>query len=322
MNRGFWDNLPRPFFALAPLYDVSDAAFRYVIAKHGKPDVFYTEFTSTDGLQSQGREKLMHHLKFSKIEHPIVAQVFGTNPEKFQQTAELVKSLGFDGIDINMGCPDKNIIKTGSCAALFRNPELMKEIVAATKKGAGSMPVSVKIRIGDGKVDWQGWIAEILKVQPAAIAIHLRTRKEMSAVPAHWELMPEIVKFVRENTAAETRPVVIGNGDVKNITEARERSEETGCDGIMLGRAIFGNPWLFDKSRTQQPSKQEKITALLEHVELYNKYFNGVKPFDIMKRHFKAYINGFDGAGELRAQLYDCRTAAEVQSVLDPILAK
>lgn len=322
MNKGFWESLPRPFFALAPLYDVSDAAFRYVIAKHGKPDIFYTEFTSTDGLQSTGREKLMHHLQFSDIEHPIVAQVFGTNPEKFRQTAELVKSLGFDGMDINMGCPDKNIIKTGSCAALFRTPELMQEIIAAAKEGASDMPISVKIRIGDNKIDWKNWIAAILKAQPSAIAIHLRTRKEMSAVPAHWELMPEIIKFIDDNTTTEIRPVIIGNGDIQNLTEAKQKVKETGCDGVMLGRAIFGNPWLFDQSRTEPPTKIEKISALMEHVQLYNKTFEGVKPFDIMKRHFKAYINGFDGAGELRAQLYECKTAKEVESVLGPLLAK
>jgi nifR3 family TIM-barrel protein len=321
MTKGFWENLPRPFFALAPLYDVTDAAFRHVIARHGKPHVFYTEFTSTDGLQSAGRDKLLHHLKFSEIEHPIVAQVFGTNPDKFRDTAKLVKSLGFDGMDINMGCPDKNIIKTGSCAALFKNPKLTQEIILASKEGAGEMPVSVKIRIGDTKIDWQPWIAAILEVQPAAIAVHLRTRKEMSAVPAHWELMPEIVKFIQENTTPETRPVIIGNGDVETLAEAREKIAATGCDGVMFGRAIFGNPWLFNETRGAAPDQTEKLEVLLEHVQLYDKTFAGIKPFDIMKRHFKAYINGFEGAAELRAQLYECKSAAEVVAVIEPLLA-
>jgi nifR3 family TIM-barrel protein len=325
MTKGFWENLPRPFFALAPLYDVTDAAFRHVIARHGKPHVFYTEFTSTDGLQSAGRDKLMHHLQFSDIEHPIVAQVFGTNPEKFRETAELVKSLGFDGMDINMGCPDKNIIKTGSCAALFNNPGLAQEIIAASKEGAkkngNDMPVSVKIRIGDSKIDWQPWVAAVLKAEPAAIAVHLRTRKEMSAVPAHWELMPEIVKFIKDNTARETCPIIIGNGDVETLQEAREKSATTGCDGVMFGRAIFGNPWLFNESRLAAPDQKEKLQVLLEHVQLYDKTFSGIKPFDIMKRHFKAYINGFGGAPELRAELYECKTAAEVSSIIQPLLA-
>lgn len=315
MTYGFWKNLPKPFFALAPMYDVTDAAFRKIIAKYGKPHVFYTEFTSTDGLMSSGREKLLHHLKFSEIERPIIAQVFGANPDKYRETAKLVKDLGFDGFDINMGCPDKNIIKGGSCAALYKTPKLAKEIILASKEGADDMPVSVKIRIGDTKIDWENWIATLLEAEPAAIAVHLRTRKEMSKVPAHWEEMDKIVKFIHERTTEDTRPIIIGNGDVMNLEEAQERLNETGCDGIMLGRGIFGNPWLFNKSKTEI-SKAEKLQALSEHVQTYNEIFDGVKPFDIMKRHFKAYIHGFDGAAELRAELYECKSAEEVRQVI------
>ena len=315
MHFGFWKKLPKPFFALAPMYDVTDAAFRKIIAKYGKPHVFYTEFTSTDGLMSAGREKLLHHLKFSEIEHPIVAQVFGAKPEKFRDTAKLVNELGFDGIDINMGCPDKNIIKGGSCAALYKTPELAKEIILATKEGASEMPVSIKIRIGDTKIDWQNWITTLLEAEPAAIAIHLRTRKEMSKVPAHWEEMPKIVKFIEEHTTIETRPINLGNGDVMNLLEARKKAEESGCDGIMLGRGIFGNPWLFNEDKVDV-SKEEKLEALLEHVKIYNEVFTDKKPFDVMKRHFKAYIHGFDGAGELRTELYECKTAEEIEKII------
>ncbi len=315
MNYGFWKNLPRPFFALAPMYDVTDAAFRKIIAKYGKPHVFYTEFTSTDGLMSAGREKLLHHLKFSEIEHPIVAQVFGANPEKYKQTAELVNELGFDGLDINMGCPDKNIIKGGSCAALYNNPSLAKEIILASQEGAKDMPVSIKIRIGDTKIDWESWIATLLEAKPDAIAIHLRTRKEMSKVPAHWELMPQIVKFIENQTTAETKPIIMGNGDVMNLAEAKEKALTSGCDGVMMGRGIFGNPWLFNEEKPN-PTNEEKLQALLEHVQIYDEIFNGVKPFDIMKRHFKAYIHGFDGANELRTELYECKTAQEVENII------
>ncbi len=313
MSKGFWDKLNKPIFALAPLYDVTDEAFRRIIAKYGKPDVFFTEFVSTDGLMSAGREKLINHLWFDDSEHAIVAQIFGTKPEKFEGTAALAKELGFDGIDINMGCPDKAIIKTGSCAGLFHTPELAKEIILAAKKGAPGLPVSCKIRIGDTKVDWQNWISKLLEAESAAISIHLRTRKEMSKVPAHWELMPEIVKFIHENTTPETRPVIIGNGDVMSMDEAREKVAGTGCDGVMLGRAIFGNPWLFSE---KEPDRDERLRVLIEHTKLYEKLFKGIKHFDIMKRHFKAYVSGFDGAAELRASLYDCKSAEEVEQVI------
>ncbi len=321
MTKGFWNNLPQPFFALAPMYDVTDAAFRKIIAKYGKPDVFYTEFTSTDGLTSVAQKKLMHHLLFSEEEHPIVAQVFGTKPENFFKTAQLVQELGFDGIDINMGCPDKNIIKGGSCAALFRTPELAKEIIQACQEGAPNIATSIKIRIGDTIVDWHEWISTLLEAQPAAVAVHLRTRKEMSKVPAHWELMPEIVKFITEQTTPETKPLIIGNGDVATLDEAREKAETSGCDGVMIGRGIFGNPWLFNKDN-HSPSDKEKIQALLEHVLMYDEIFiqTSTKPFDVMKRHFKAYINGFDGAAELRADLYETKDTQQVQAVLTSYL--
>lgn len=314
MAKGFWENLPKPFYALAPMYDVTDAAFRRIIAREGKPDVFYTEFVSTDGLQSEGRKKLEHHLWFDKSEHPVVAQVFGTKPEKFRETARMVRDLGFDGLDINMGCPDKNIIKGGSCAALFRTPELAKKLILASKEGAGDMPVSVKIRIGDAKIDWRGWIGCLLEAEPAAIAVHLRTRKEMSKVPAHWELMPEIVAFIKENTLPGKRPVIIGNGDVEGLDDARSKAESTGCDGIMLGRAIFGNPWLF--SGKKPPGLPERLSVLLDHIKLYEELFDGVKAFDVMKRHFKAYISGYEGAAELRAQLYETKNYAEAESII------
>ncbi len=330
MIRGFWKDLPNPCFVLAPMHDVTDAAFRNVIAKYGKPDVFYTEFASTEGLTSeQGRPKLMHYLKFSEVERPIVAQVFGAKSEKFRETAHLVASLGFDGFDINMGCPEKNAVRGGSCAGLFHTPQLAQEIILASKQGAREyaeangteeMPVSIKIRIGDIKVDWRDWISLLLKAEPAAIAIHLRTRKEMSKVPAHWEELPEIVKFINANTTPETRPLVLGNGDIMNIEEAQKMVDQTGCDGVMLGRAIFGNPWLFAKDRIAPPTLEERLAVLLEHTKLYEQYFAGTKPFDIMKRHFKAYIAGFEGAADVRAKLYETKNSHEVETVVREFL--
>lgn len=304
------------------MYDVTDAAFRAIIAKYGKPDIFWTEFVSAEGLNSAGRERLMPHLWYSDRERPIVAQIFGSHPEAFESTARLLADLKFDGIDINLGCPDKNIMKQGSCAALFKNPKLAQQIINAAKKGAPNLPVSVKIRIGDTKVDWHDWINTLLEAQPAAITIHLRTRKEMSKVPAHWELMPDIVSFINDNAPEGERPIILGNGDVMTLQEAREKVEQTGCDGVMLGRGIFGNPWLFDRSanadsQTSLMDKKQKLAVLLEHTRLFEQTFAGAKNFEIMKKHYKAYVSGFDGAKELRAELMAAKNYPEVEKLVE-----
>lgn len=316
MNRGFWDTLPKPFFILAPMYDVTDVAFRQVVAQCGRPDVFFTEFVSTDGLMSPGRERLAHHLLKESHESPLVAQVFGAKPEKFFQTAQYIRELGFDGIDLNTGCPDKNIIKGGSCAALFKTPSLAKEILLALKEGAGSMPVSVKIRIGDTKIDWEQWIATLLEAKPAAISVHLRTRKEMSKVPAHWELMPDIVRMIHESTAPEDRPLIVGNGDVLTRKEGKEKVLQTGCDGVMIGRGVFQNPWVFAEDEPSLHPLEEKAALLLTHARLYEQYFGGKKPFEPLKRFYKIYINGVPQAAELREELYKATTATEIETVL------
>lgn len=318
MNQGFWSSLPRPFFVLAPMYDVTDVAFRQVVVQCGRPHVFVTEFVSADGLCSEeGFRRLSHHLRFQKKERPIVAQIFGSNPENFYKAAQLLADLNFDGVDINLGCPDKNIMKQGSCAALFKNPKLTQEIILATKEGGRSLPVSVKIRIGDTKIDWQGWVESLLKTKPAVISVHLRTRKEMSKVPAHWEEMGKIVEFIRQNCAVDERPLLVGNGDVLNLSDARVKAERSGCDGVMLGRAIFQNPWLFSELHggTDNHSKDELIHLMLRHAQIFEQNFAGIKSFEVFKRFIKIYVSGFDGAAELREALYKAKNASELESI-------
>lgn len=312
--------MPRPFFALAPLYDVTDFAFRRIVLQCGRPHVFFTEFVSADGLTSAGRERLIHHLRYDTAEKPIVGQIFGANPEKYYEAAKLLAALGFDGIDINMGCPDKSIMKNGSCSALFKTPRLAQEIVKVAKQGAGDLPVSIKIRIGDTKVDWKDWIAALLETAPAALSIHLRTRKEMSTVPAHWEVMPEIVKFIQERAASESRPLIIGNGDVMTRKEGTEKAAATGCDGIMIGRGVFSNPWVFAEDEPGDHALSEKFALLIQHAKLFEKEFSKIKSFEILKRFFKMYITGFDGAGELREKLYQAATATEIESILSGVV--
>ncbi len=308
----FWNSLQKPFFVLAPMADVTDAAFRRVIAKYGKPDVMYTEFVSTDGLQSAGRERLLRDLVFTEGERPVVAQIFGTKPENFYKTAELIQELGFDGIDINMGCPDKTLMKHGSCAALIDNPKLAQEIIRETKRGAGKLPVSVKTRVGTNKIVIDSWFPQLLETEPAVITIHARTAKEMSLVPARWEHVAACVEMAKGSGT-----LVVGNGDVKDLADARIKAAETGADGVMLGRAIFGNPFLFNT--TIDPAEitlEKKLSVLLEHASLYEELLGDVKSFAIMRKHFGSYVKGFDGAKELRIQLMECASATDMRKAI------
>jgi nifR3 family TIM-barrel protein len=316
MPKNFWKNLKKPIFALAPMADVTDAAFRRIIAKYGKPDVMFTEFVSCDGLMSAGRERLLRDLEYTDAERPIVAQIFGAHPENFQKTAELLRELGFDGIDINMGCPEKNIQKQGSCAALIKVPELAKEIILATKAGAGGLPVSVKTRIGYHKNEIETWLPALLETKPAAITLHARTKKEMSDVPARWDVIARAV-LIRDERGSDTR--ILGNGDVKNLTEAKKRVVETDVDGVMIGRGIFGNPWLF-AGRDTEPTIEEKFRVMLEHTYLFEELFSDIKNFAIMKKHYKAYVEGFPGAKELRMKLMETSNAKEVEHIVKNFL--
>ncbi|OHA20264.1 MAG: hypothetical protein A2849_03020 [Candidatus Taylorbacteria bacterium RIFCSPHIGHO2_01_FULL_51_15] len=324
MSQGFWNTLPRPIMALAPMANVTDAAFRRVIAKHGKPDVMFTEFVSADGLMSEGREKLLVDLWYSEQERPIVAQLFSGQPEKMYSAAKLVKELGFDGLDINMGCPDRSIEKSGAGAALIKHPKLAREIIKAAKEGAHPLPVSIKTRLGYNRDTLEEWLPELLAETPAAITLHARTREEMSKVPAHFDRVKRAVE-IRDERGSQT--LILGNGDVQSVAQARKMAEETGADGIMLGRAIFGNPYLFsDKGATrvgekgQQISNGDKLRTLQEHVRLFEELLGPHKNFAIMKKHFKAYVEGFDGAKELRLRLMETASAAEVGKVIGDFL--
>ncbi|MDP9249586.1 MAG: tRNA-dihydrouridine synthase [bacterium] len=315
--KNFWHNLKKPIFCLAPMADVTDCAFRQIIQKYGQPDIFWTEFVSADGLAHPvAREKLLIDFRFSPNEHPIVAQIFGGNPENIKLASELCKKLGFDGIDINMGCPDKSIEKQGAGACMIKNPKLAREIIRAAKEGGGGLPVSVKTRIGYNKNEIDTWIRELLSEDLAALTVHLRTRKEMSNVPAHWELMQDVVR-VRDEMKKDT--LILGNGDALDLADAELKVKETGCDGVMLGRAIFGNPWLF---AGYTPTVEEKMKVMIEHTKLFEKLLGEHKNFAIMKKHYKAYVNGFDGAKELRVKLMEAENAAEVEKIVNEFLSQ
>ena len=315
----FWLNIKKPVMVLAPMANVTDVAFRSIIAKYGKPDVFWTEFVSADGLAlapEEGRKKLLKDLEYSESERPIVAQFFTSKPENMKKAAELAVKLGFDGIDINMGCPDKTIEKQKAGAQLMKDVSLARELIRTAKEGAGGLPVSIKTRTGYNKPELETWLPEVLKENPTVVTIHARTRKEMSKVPAQWGFVKRAVE-IRDTSGVET--LIFGNGDVRDIEDARIKCEETVCDGVMLGRAIFGNPWLFSQ---HTPTTDEKLRVLVEHTKLFEEKLSGYKSFAVMKKHFKAYVNGFDGAVDLRAKLMETEGANEVEDIIAKFLAR
>ncbi len=332
-----------PIMVLAPMADVTDAAFRHIIAKYGRPDATWTEFVSADGLFRGGYDHLINDLRFSEIERPVIAQFFTGSPEMMEKAARLARELGFDGVDINMGCPDKGVEKQGAGAGLIKKPELAKEIILAAMRGATSeeksIPVSVKTRIGYNKNELETWLPAILETKPALVTVHARTRKEMSLVPARWEHVARAVE-IRNELSPET--LIFGNGDVKNVAHGIALCEETGADGAMLGRAIFGNPWLFANLSNAEHGRQierpaealakedisvtDKLRTLVEHTKLFEEIV-GPKPpvgcgknFSVMKKHFKAYVNGFDGAKELRVELMDTENATQVGEIIEAFL--
>lgn len=323
MNKGFWDTLPKPFFALAPMADVTDAAFRRVIAKYGKPDITWTEFVSADGLfrgehpsdpeKGAGYDVLVRDLEYSEEERPIVAQFFSKDPNLMARAAKLAEDMGYDGVDINMGCPDKNVCKQGSGAAMIRTPELAQEIIRATQD-ATSLPVSVKTRIGYTQNEIETWLPMLLETNPVCVTLHARTKKEMSKVPADWSIIKRSVD-IRDELKSDV--LIVGNGDVMTLEEGRTRVEETGCDGVMIGRGIFGNPWLF--SEQERPPLKERIRVLIEHIELFDELLGDAKSFFLMKKHFKSYLVGADATPEtkeLRMQLMDTKSTDEAIELL------
>jgi len=313
-----WNKVPSPAFVLAPMADVTDAAFRKLIAKYGKPDVMWTEFVSADGLFLGGREHLIKDLEYGEEERPIVAQFFSNKPELMKRAATLARELCFDGVDINMGCPDRGIERQGAGAALIKNPANAIEVIEATKEGAGDLPVSVKTRIGYNKVELDTWLPSILSAKPAAVIIHARTRKEMSKVPAQWTEVKRAVEMRDQNKSGA---LILGNGDILSLKEAEEKVKETNCDGVMIGKGVFGNPWLFNREvQKENLSTEEILRVMVEHTKLFEEILPE-KNFATMKKHYKAYVNDFDGAKELRIRLMNANSAEEVEKLTEEFIS-
>lgn len=314
MIDNFWRDLPKPFFVLAPMEDVTDVVFRTVVRKAGRPDVFFTEFTNSDSYcHPEGKDSVRGRLLFTEEEQPMVAHIWGDNPEYFRQMSIGMAELGFKGIDINMGCPVPNVATRGKGSGLIQRPDVAAELIQAAK--AGGLPVSVKTRLGFTEVDeWKEWLKHILEQDIANLSIHLRTRKEMSEVDAHWELIPEI-KELRDRIAPDTLLTI--NGDIPNRQVGQELAEKYGIDGVMIGRGIFKNPFAFEKEPKEHTSK-EYLDLLRLQLDLQDHYAE-IVPRNMSKLHrfFKIYVKGFRGAGELRNKLMNTKSTDEVRALLD-----
>ncbi|WP_404430816.1 tRNA dihydrouridine synthase [Sutcliffiella horikoshii] len=314
MINNFWRDLPKPFFVLAPMEDVTDVVFRTVVRKAGRPDVFFTEFTNSDSYcHPEGKDSVRGRLLFTEEEQPMVAHIWGDNPEYFRQMSIGMAELGFKGIDINMGCPVPNVATRGKGSGLIQRPDVAAELIQAAK--AGGLPVSVKTRLGFTEVDeWKDWLKHILEQDIANLSIHLRTRKEMSEVDAHWELIPEI-KEMRDRIAPDTLLTI--NGDIPDRQKGLELAEKYGIDGVMIGRGIFKNPFAFEKEPKEHSSK-EYLDLLRLQLDLQDHYAE-IVPRNMSKLHrfFKIYVKGFRGAGELRNQLMNTKSTDEVRALLD-----
>lgn len=314
---GFWKNLKKPILTLAPMADITDSPFRRIIAAKGKPDVFFNEFISVDGLCSGGRKNLLTMLKFTETERPIVAQLFGANPVNFCKAAQLVKKLKFDGIDINMGCPFKAIEKQGAGAALIKNSDLAVKIIRATKQGAGHLPVSVKTRIGYNQNEIKSWIPLLLSTKPAVLTVHGRTRNEKSKIPAHWEIIGAAAQIAHK---IKPRTLIIGNGDIKSLSEAKEKTKKYNLDGVMIGRAVWQNPWFFSSNKANEITVREKLNTLVEHSKLFARFYKNKKNFHNFRKFLSTYAFNFNGAKQLRIELMAAKNADEISKLVQNFL--
>ena len=340
---GFWKSLSRPFWAMAPMEDVTDTVFRRIVASVGKPDVCFTEFTNVDAivyavrnaqksvlelpvsLRSPGSLRAdfasipaLQRLYFSESERPIVAQIWGTDPQKFYEAPKIIKKLGFDGIDINFGCPVRDVVKIGACSAMIGKNSQVAEIIAAVKEGS-KLPVSIKTRIGFKAIVTEEWIGFLLGQGLAAITVHGRTAVELSSVPAHWE---EIGKAVSLRDQSESETLIVGNGDVKSLEEAREKVREYGVDGVMIGRGVLENPAIFNSKPACRSgrflilNRTQKLKLLNQHLKLWEETWGEHKNFAAFKKYVKVYVRDFEGAGELRARLMNAASYSDLRQIL------
>lgn len=308
----FWQSLPKPFTVLAPMDDVTDNVFRQVFMESARPDVFFTEFVNSDGLNHGANGIPLRKLQFTPDQHPIVAQIWGNKPESMEKATKAIVKLGFDGIDINMGCPVRDVVKSGSGAGLIGNYDLAKEIIDSVKKGAGGLPISVKTRLGVNENVATEWITFLLRQGLTALTVHGRIAKQMSKGDADWEEIGEIVKLRNE---ISPNTIIIGNGDIKSYEEVTLAGKKYGVDGVMIGRGIFTNPWVFDP-RALPHTKEDYFKLLIKHIDLFEATWGHTKNFEVIKKFFKMYIKDYEGANTFRQKLMEAKSLEEMRNII------
>ncbi|HEU5230553.1 MAG TPA: tRNA-dihydrouridine synthase [Ktedonobacteraceae bacterium] len=368
----FWNTIAQPIIGLAPMDGVTDAPCRTMHGLHGRPDVVLTEFTNVEGLW-RGSDRIFRDFLYTPAERPVVAQIFGCRPEYFYKAAHVVCELGFDGVDINMGCPAPSIASKGGGAALIRMPDTAKAIIRATQQGVRDwangqtledlemepqrierirqmneerariwgdtsqverhlLPVSVKTRLGYDSIVITDWVKDLLELEPANISIHGRTLAQRYKGEANWEAIAAAAEIVRQ-----TDTLILGNGDIHDLYQAAQRIHQTGVNGVLIGRASFGNPWLFQQREEMKqklragiipqpenmavsiPSREERLQMALEHARVHAK-LKGEDHFVELRKHMGWYLGHFPGAKRVRNELVRINSLADVERIIHTAL--
>lgn len=341
MERGFWDSLNKPIFALSPMDGVTDAAFRSITDRYGKPHILFTEFTPVEAIK-RGATRVLEAFLYHKTATPTVAQIYGTELDGYYQSAIVVAEMGFDGVDINMGCPARNVSHRGAGAGLIQTPELAQQIIRTTqdamrnwangqtmeeagvhrktiayvgefksKYGIESvrrlLPVSVKTRIGFSHPVTEEWIKTLLETEPVNISLHGRTLKQMYTGHANWEEIGKAAEVVKA-----TKTTLLGNGDVQSLEDAKAKVTQYGVDGVLIGRATFGNPWIFQGTEVDAKTR---LSTALEHTELFADMLPEAN-FLSMRKHLAWYCRGFANAVEVRSKLMQVSRPEDLRRIL------
>ena len=368
----FWNTLAQPIIGLAPMDGVTDAPCRTIHGLYGRPDIVLTEFTNVEGLW-RGSDRIFRDFLYTSAERPVVAQIFGCKPDYFYKAAHVVCELGFDGVDINMGCPAAAVANKGGGAALIRVPETAKAIIRATQEGVRDwanghtledlemepariqrirqmnedrvriwgdtarierrlLPVSVKTRLGYDSVIITDWVQELLELEPANISIHGRTLAQHYKGEADWDAIAAAAEIVRK-----TDTLILGNGDIHSMYQAAQRIRTSGVNGVLIGRASYGNPWLFQKRETLKqllnadinptpedlpdvlPTREERLYMALEHARVHAK-LKGEEHFVELRKHMGWYLGHFPGAKRVRNELVRINSLADVEHIIQNAL--